>query len=719
MIWLGAGQEGSVYRIGNRVEKHFRPGKLETPDVRRLETALARSGPWIPSATWHYTGDHWIASYDWFDSEPVEKIRLEEAAAFLEFSQKQRFVCLNIKFENFRRRRDGHLVFIDLSRDIRPMHVSFFRDAAARLYCLAELGWSDDDMKRDAWTLREDGGYQSLPGFAEFYRTSLERQHRRAWGPYATKPRAGAESSASQVTLLIKSCAMDAPYLLPHLRHIVRRLETPQRFNEVVLLIDPFRGPFLRQHSPGDFLGVVQAAARALDEGLVGRVLIAPESQDVNGEINKRWFSIVAEGTHNRQGVPVSSQLWGFEQIGTRYVLQCDADVLIGRSDPKHDYLADMMEAIQQTDVFSVGFNIPQQANAQFRRYDAEPGGYVPEVRCGLLDLERIFAARPLPNMADGERPVLSWYRSLEQLQHETGRRSLRGGDPRTWYIHPPNSWKVSPRVFEEVLCRVEAGQLPDIQRGAWDVTGDPKDWAIPKRSESIVFLIKGRNTAREKIARCAASLAMQEDQDFGLVVIDDASTTEHAPFLADEFRHFSNRASILRRSRRVGRMPNFITGVSEICVRPDTLVVVLDMDDALFDSFVVGRLREHMAEGHDVMLGAMFRPDKPLKLYEPNFIDPRARWGGDVWIHLRAFHKSLFDAVPHDDWRIDGQWIPHCTDYATMIPIVERSRKPAYIPEYLYFHERSTPKTPALQSQKDAIIRAILAKLPHARVGL
>jgi hypothetical protein len=106
-----------------------------------------------------------------------------------------------------------------------------------------------------------------------------------------------------------------------------------------------------------------------------------------------------------------------------------------------------------------------------------------------------------------------------------------------------------------------------------------------------------------------------------------------------------------------------------------------------------------------------MFRPDKPLKLYHPDFVNPRQKWGGEVWVHLRAFTKGLFDRVPHEAFQVEGKWIEECTDYATMIPMVELAGNPVYLPEYVYFHQRTTPRTPETRARKDGIIRQILAK--------
>lgn len=84
---------------------------------------------------------------------------------------------------------------------------------------------------------------------------------------------------------------------------------------------------------------------------------------------------------------------------------------------------------------------------------------------------------------------------------------------------------------------------------------------------------------------------------------------------------------------------------------------------------------------------------------------------GGDVWIHLRAFTKALFDQVPEDYFKVDGRWIERCTDYATMVPIVELARSPIYIPEYLCWHERHTLLDAEGERHRDASITALMNK--------
>ncbi len=707
---LGAGQEGVVRRVGDFVEKRFHPGAIDASKVDWLSSALRGTMPFIPEPEWAFSEGTWVLCYPWFETLPAEDLSLDEARDFLLFCLEKGLVCANVKRANFRRRPRGGLTFIDIGAWIVPMNVDYFRDAAARAFTLAALGWTDEELGQRSRELREDGALTSLPGFADFYRQLLTEHALRQWRT-AGLPEPRALAPASDVTLLIKACAMDVAVLLTQVRHIVGQLEAPRRFARRVLVVDPFPGPFLREYAPGDLPGVLSSAQRLQREGTLDEIWVAPREPGLVVAVNAAWFGLACDATHSARGVPITPQLWGFDQIRTRYVLQCDLDVLVGRRDFGHDYLEEMRAAASSVDVLGVAFNIPQPVGVASRPYDAPPGAFVPEVRCGLLDLERVRACRPLPNELVDGRLARSWYRSLEAHQQRHGLRTLRGGDARTFYVHPPNVLKTDEVFLSRARDLVGQGRVPDVQRGQWDLTGPAEDWAYAQRRESIVFLIKGRDVGLSRVRRCLRSLAMQEDQRFGIVFIDDASEGLLPWQMGPLIEPFRDRCTLVRHARHAGRIPNFRLGIRELCADPEALVVVLDIDDALLSRTAVGRLRAEYERGCDVVLASMFRPDKPTKLYHPDFVEPRRHWGGEVWVHLRAFRKRLFDAIPPEDLQLDGRWIEQCTDYATMLPIVEACRQPVYIPEYLYFHERSTPRTPEVRAAKDDIIRRILAK--------
>lgn len=162
--------------------------------------------------------------------------------------------------------------------------------------------------------------------------------------------------------------------------------------------------------------------------------------------------------------------------------------------------------------------------------------------------------------------------------------------------------------------------------------------------------------------------------------------------------------------------MLNTVIGIRTVCSNPETLIAVVDIDDALADRTAVQHLRQLEAQEHDLILAAPFRPDAPTKIYRPSFKDARRTFGGDVWIHLRAFKKHLFDQLPDSMLQLDGHWLQKCEDYATMLPLAELARNPVYIPEYLYWHERTTIFDDAERTERNDIIERILSKATPAK---
>lgn len=707
--FLGHGQEGAVCQIDGHIKKYFYPAAISNSDIADLTGMLVEAAPFLPSPEWAFDKGRFVASYPYFPTEPANEITLEQAHEFLMFCLTKGLVCKNIKRENFRITPEGKLFMVDIGKDIIAMRADYFRDSAARLYALV-LGYPDGEFLQRESERNQEDILTELSGFKEFYHNLMMSYASIQW---SKSPCADPIElpKIENITLLIKCCAMDAEFIDIQVRYIVYLLSKPRKFKEVLLLIDPYLGPYLRQHCVGNIELLMNKATNLVNKKIVDRLLIAPSNSSTIQGINLRWFNLISAESRTYQDAPVVSHLWGFEQITSRYVLQCDVDILVGRRDLEHDFLFEMIDACSnQKDALGVAFNIPHPDGMQ-NPYDASSGEYVPEVRCGLLDLQRIKSCLPLPNSASNKGICLTWHRSLEMFQKINSLRTLRGGDARTFYIHPENHWKRDPDSLFSIIDIVAQGNIPQWQMKKWDLKGEKKDWAYPYRNEDIVFLIKGRNTPIDKIKRCISSIKMQNDQDFGLIIIDDASDITDTTLLQHYIRPFETRATLIRRSESRGRIPNFITGITDICINSETLVVVLDLDDALIDPKTVSKLREKWMAGHDVILGGMFRHDKPLKLYSPDFDNARMKWGGDVWIHLRSFRKRLFDAIPEDALKIDGEWIAECTDYATMIPIVELASSPVFIQEYLYYHEPTTIRTSDIRLRKECLIKSIISK--------
>jgi len=147
------------------------------------------------------------------------------------------------------------------------------------------------------------------------------------------------------------------------------------------------------------------------------------------------------------------------------------------------------------------------------------------------------------------------------------------------------------------------------------------------------------------------------------------------------------NRFPRLRERR--GQMANLTLAIRHVCTNPESVIITLDLGDALIGSTALDRVEAEYIRGADVTIGSMLRTDKHAD-YPATLQSPRQARGGNVWQHLRTFRKRLFDAIPDQDLRINGQYVDIAVDWAFMIPIVEMAEKPVWIREPLYLYEPS-----------------------------
>ena len=54
---------------------------------------------------------------------------------------------------------------------------------------------------------------------------------------------------------------------------------------------------------------------------------------------------------------------------------------------------------------------------------------------------------------------------------------ALRGGDRRTFYVHPPDARKRDVAEWFAVLNRIERGVMPSVQKSNVDWTGGLAEW--------------------------------------------------------------------------------------------------------------------------------------------------------------------------------------------------------------------------------------------------
>jgi uncharacterized radical SAM superfamily Fe-S cluster-containing enzyme len=535
-----------------------------------------------------------------------------------------------------------------------------------------------------------------------------------------------------KVSLVIKACVQDAEIIYEAVKHIVRQLSFPNAFDERILALDIRQTDFLREYNAKNtWEKLIEEAQKLVDDFVIDK-FIYPTENDIQN-INQKWFGLETNVTHTIKKVPVTAQLYAFEKAKNDFVLQVDCDAMIGRLSKEHSFLDDMISEIEKNEnVLSVGFNIFKGKETSFTSYFGfENGGFVPEVRFCLLKKSRIENLLPLKNEIVENAFKVSWYRALEQRQKETKTCSIRGGDSRSFFIHPQNFKKTNKDVWFTTLDRVEQVEIPECQINAFDLAGSYYDWAISKRNEKLVVISCFRNIPLSRFLRYWYSLISQTYQDWGLVLIDDASDNGISHFIKELIKPFQNRITFIQNRFRVGIAQNTYKAIHYFLENQESIVCVIDADDAIIGKNALKNIFEKYSFfGADVVIGKMYRTDKLHAHYKytPNFTNPRLH-GGNVWQHIRSFKKYLFDSLDFNDLKIETReqktedillskrfshkmkFPEHCWDFAYMIPIVEMSENPMWINHFNIFHDRTTKNTEEIKKRNEEIISEILSK--------
>ncbi|MCR5184134.1 MAG: SDR family NAD(P)-dependent oxidoreductase [Opitutales bacterium] len=525
-----------------------------------------------------------------------------------------------------------------------------------------------------------------------------------------------------KVTLLIKTCAQDIATIEANIKHIVKQLSSPNPFCEIVVSIDTKKNNFLREfNSNADLQKHINIIENLVKQNVIDRYFLYDQTK--TKEINKRWFGVECNESHSVKNIPVSSQLYAFEQCKGDYILQCDSDVLIGRKDYSHSYLSDMIEQLRNNDkVISVGFNIYNPQSKDY--FGFEDGGFVPEVRLGLFDKKRFFSLRPFPNKISSDgKLMLSWYRSVEQFQKQTGYCSIRGGDNRTFYVHPQNYRKKEPYAWLTILDRIEQNQIPEIQLGKFDLEGSFYDWCIPKRNEQMVVVSVFRNVSIERFLRFWCSLMSQSYQDFGIVLYDDCSDNGLQYFVDKIIAPHKDRVTFIKGRNKSTKIEAAHRCIHYFCNNPNSIIVMIDGDDALIGKQVLKDIFiKYNIWNVDVLIGRVHQTYRlqPHYRYPVNFCNPRKYNGGNVWQHLKTFSKYLYDSIPQTYFKYEctdnvelskTKYFEKCDDYAMMIPIVEMSKSPLQMDCVNYYYERNYENKDADRDLKEKCIAEILNK--------
>lgn len=612
------GLEGMVFRHSDKVVKTFNKQTINEEQISWLSSL--DDAP-ILKVSWEAIDGQWTATSKFQPNNEPEDVSREMISRFISSCIKSRIVCLNVNKKNMYIDEKNALSYIDIGSSIVPFEARFFRDMCLRLYLSFVLGYSSHELSVLTKTFRNNiGQMKKFEGFEDFF--SREVQLYNLNQGFFRKPARDIKADKvnhENTTLLIKTCAMDYRLIRNQVQHIVRQVTRFDIFEKTVLLIDPKRTNFLRQHDDGNLDRLFDEAQRLKKENWIDDILISPnEDKRLVMHCLEEWFGLSSISTHTKSGVPLFPQLWGFEQIQTRYVFQMDCDVLFHCSvDDKS--ITEMHEAIKLQNTFGVGFNIPQDAETHFNAYQ---GSFVPEVRCGLFDLKRLLQQRPYPNNLVDKKFERSWYRSIEKFQNMSDWQSLRGGFGSTYYIHPMNSVKKNFEFYDRCIDLVEQGKIPDEQRGHWDIVESEHLWKYEERKEKLVFYTHTRKPIQHFLRGLVVSIAKQVDVDAGLVIFCDQTKSNKLEWLLELISEHPGKITIVR--KRFSEFSKDVIGeyLSEICTNNQSKIIELNPREILFDKMVCKELIALNGENINLRAHLVHRPlgiEHKVSYYAPD----------------------------------------------------------------------------------------------------
>ena len=518
------------------------------------------------------------------------------------------------------------------------------------------------------------------------------------------------------VSLIIRACAMDAADAELKIRHLVGQLNYPRGFSEVIVSIDGKAQGFLRQHTGGDLRALIRGMNRLHRDGWIDRIVISPDNNGEIRRLNKAWLGSDFPSTHALNGAPLTVVWAAFDRCRSAYALHIDIDMVVGRTNFQHDYLSVMLDAMRQHDAPTMSLNIPG-ASVALRNRRKTP--YRLEVRAGLTDIARIKRLLPHVNFAKTNcAPPAGWHRAADIAITDKKLSSLRGGAQKLFVFHVPNTLKHRHEELDIALNSAERGLVPSSQKNVNEWNGIGEIPAAMVRKEKFVFVVCGRNVASGKIKRCLNSISAQRFENWGAVIMDDASNYSASVLLHEWADMYAAHATCFSRFRHTGGLANLVFAVRRLCTDPESVIITLDMDDALIGDDILTKLCSVYEGGADMTVGSMLRTDKFAR-YPVCFDNPRQNRGGNVWQHLRSFKKRLFDVVPDSCLRDDnGEYFNLAEDWAYMLPMVEAAKHPAWIKDVMYLYEPDVRRKAASKAKTEAAIARIIRRCSSGGKG-
>lgn len=483
-------------------------------------------------------------------------------------------------------------------------------------------------------------------------------------------------------SLMIKTNPMEYRSIYRNIRHIVDSLENGGRFERRIVVVDLTQTEVrARKYDEDNIEKLCSEIERAKTNGLIDEIVYAKSDHEKMKSIYKKYFDVESVNGHSENGQGLYATLVGFDAVPTRYVFQTDSDILYYNNNAES--FSDGLTKLKNGAVTAtIGIATLQNSKPSY--------GKRTEVRTCFLDLYRL--KKPMNNYVENGVIQLPWHRALDA--ELSSRESIRLANKNVWFVHPENDKKKEVNFASYAEQCVSAGQVPSMQFENVNLQGEKKDW-VQRVDSKVVIYIRGYNTPCEKLKRLFDSLKKQTYQDFAIVYVDDASQNEsakYAKFIFKYDRYFAEKVSAYFNDTNIGELENFVFVMQNVITNPDTVVINLDNDDYLVNDVAIEKIVQEFNNGADITVGNCVRYDKPLKHYKiVSFDKPWLRDGDNLWLHPKCFKRYLFDYIDiENDLKLYGKYIDVNTDFAFMLPMLDKAQKKVFIDETLYYFEPS-----------------------------
>jgi hypothetical protein len=302
----------------------------------------------------------------------------------------------------------------------------------------------------------------------------------------------------SPVTLQISLAPTDLPHAIHILPHQLRQLAG--QVDEVLLILDLHRSrgrfsegwnerlPKLRQ--------LIDEYRAKYSNVYLQEVDYSPE---VIAQVGSMFFNRKSVPTKDCRGGPFYSYFFGLYAAKHNYVFHIDSDLMFGGG--SSTWVAEAIELLAQRSDILICSPLPgaPTSDGQLKSQTAErePLNSLAykfsnfSSRLFLIDKQRFTSKiKQLPLKSPSGRNLLkAWieknppYELPEILftqamkRHSMLRIDFLGQEPGLWSIHPPYRSKLFYDKLPEIIEQIESGNIPEAQRGDYDVNDSLVDW--------------------------------------------------------------------------------------------------------------------------------------------------------------------------------------------------------------------------------------------------